>query len=260
MDGIIHVRNLSYNRYEELITRRDALKKAAYQFERAYNREFGELILEIFSLKLECIRKKKTIGFCQAAANMGRAVDRNELMAFLNREMEAMQTQLDCMIEDLEDARRGKVASPKLLMDVRKIYHRLVRRIHPDVNPLMEKSEELRELWQMAVAAYNCNDLNSLQEVEVLIEKVMEQLGGGNMVIDIPNIEEKIAALEDEIKRIRETEPYTYGELLDDVTATEAKRAELLKEKLSYEEYSTQLDEILNGLLGEGVSLVWRMN
>ncbi len=63
MNDIIRVKNVSYDRYEELLMRRDAIKKEAFQYERAYVREFGDLILEIFQMKLECIRKKKTIEF-----------------------------------------------------------------------------------------------------------------------------------------------------------------------------------------------------
>ena len=69
MNEISRVKNVSYDRYEELLMRRDAVKKEAFLLERAYVREFGDLILEIFQLKLECIKKKKTIEFCQRADN-----------------------------------------------------------------------------------------------------------------------------------------------------------------------------------------------
>ena len=47
-DAIIKVRNASYARYEELLTRRDEVRKEAFQIEREYTREFGDLILEVF--------------------------------------------------------------------------------------------------------------------------------------------------------------------------------------------------------------------
>ena len=73
MDEIIRGKSTSYARYEELITRRDSLKKEAFQYHRAYIREFGDLILKVFRKKIECIQKKKTIEYCQAALNHGKA-------------------------------------------------------------------------------------------------------------------------------------------------------------------------------------------
>jgi len=48
--------------------------------------------------------------------------------------------------------------------------------------------------------------------------------------------------------------------LLEDEEAVREKRDSLNEEKKSYEEYGNQLEDILNGLLQNGVSLVWRMN
>ena len=57
-DAIIKVKNASYARYEELLLRRDAVKKRAFQYGQEYTRTFGELILKVFEKKIECIRKK----------------------------------------------------------------------------------------------------------------------------------------------------------------------------------------------------------
>lgn len=260
MDEIIRVKNVSYDRYEELLLRRDALRKEAFQYERAYVREFGDLILEIFQLKLECIRKKKTIEFCQAAANHGQPVDQEKLQKHLQEELEVFQKQLDFMIQDAESAKKVSQVTEVDLLKIKKTYHKMVKQLHPDVNPIVEKSEELQELWQRVVIAYNCNDLQLMQETEVLIAKVLEQVGSDIIDVEIPNIDEKIADLEAEIKKIRETDPYQYKFLLEDTDAVKAKKDSLSEEKKSYEEYSDQLEEILKGLVEIGVTITWRMN
>ena len=53
MSEVVKVRNASYARYEELLLRKDEVKKLAFHFERAYIREFGDLILEVFQKKME---------------------------------------------------------------------------------------------------------------------------------------------------------------------------------------------------------------
>ena len=85
MGEMIRGENTSYARYEELITRRDNLRKEAFQYHRVYVREFGDLILEVFRKKIECIQKKKTIEYCQAALNHGKAVDQKRTQWLLKK-------------------------------------------------------------------------------------------------------------------------------------------------------------------------------
>lgn len=259
MDEIIRIKKLSYGRYEELLMRRDGLRKEAFHYEREYVREFGDLILEVFRLKVECIRQKKTIEFCQTALNYGQAVDQEKLQAYLQKELESFNRQLDEMILDNEAAKHSKKITELELLQIKKIYHRLVKKIHPDINPIVEQSEKLQELWQRAITAYNCNDLAMLQETEVLVNKALEKLGAGEADIEIPNIDEKISELEEEITRIRETDPYQYRFLLENPEAVEEKKAELEAEKKAFEEYSNQLEGILTELMGNGMKMTWRM-
>lgn len=260
MNEIIRVKSISYDRYEELLMRRDAIRKEAFIYERSFTKEFGDLILDVFRMKIECIRKKKTIEFCQAAVNHGKSVDQNQLQEYLKQNLSAFQKQLDVMIEDVDAAKNSSRVTEAELIQIKKAYHKMVKQIHPDLNPMVEKSEQLQELWQRVVVAYNCNNLKELQEIEVLVNKVLEQLGNETIDVEIPDIDEKIAALEAEIAKIRETDPYQYKFLLGDTKAVQEKKDSLNEEKKSYEEYSNRLDEILKGLLENGVRFIWRMN
>ena len=164
------------------------------------------------------------------------------------------------MITDTENAKTaGKITEADLLL-LKKIYHRLVKKMHPDINPKVAESEKLRELWQRVITAYNCNDLIMMQETEVLITKALAQMGNETMDIEIPNIEDKISELEEEITRIRETDPYQYIVLLSNPEAISEKKNSLKEEKKSYEEYGDQLEKILDDFLQDGVSFTWRMN
>lgn len=261
-EEIIKIKNKSYSRYEELLLRRDALKKEAFQYERAYIREFGDLLLEIFQLKIECIRKKKTIEYCQAEANHGRSVDSEKLNEYLAKELWTFTEQFDEMVKDNEAAKNSETITEKDLLQIKKIYHRTVKLIHPDINPITNESDQLKELWQRLITAYNCNDLKFMEETEVLILNFLEKVWDDDdeVEFDIPDINDKIEDLEKEIKIIRETDPYQYKYILEDDELTRAKKDSLLEEKKSYEDYNEQLDKILEELLKNGVSLTWRMN
>ena len=260
MNELIKIKNSSYARYEELLLTRDNLQKEAFQYERAYVREFGDMILDIFRKKIECIRKKKTIEYCQAAANHGRAIDQEQLQEYLRKEMEALRKQLDAMVDDAENAKNSKLVSEIDLLMIKRIYHKLVKLVHPDINPLTNERPELAELWQRIQMAYNCNDKKGMQELELLTTTVLEQLGIGTLEIEIPDIEDKITEIEEEIVTIRDTDPYRYKYLLEDPKAVDEKKADLAQELKSYEEYADQLDTILKGLMENGVNFIWRMN
>ncbi len=260
MCDIIRVKNASYGRYEELLMRRDAIKKEAFLYEREYIRTFGDLILQVFQIQLECIRKKKTIAFCQVAVNHGKSVDQKELEAYLQKELSAFKGRLDDMIRDTENAKGDIEITEAELLQIKKLYHKLVKKIHPDINPLTIQSEKLMELWQRVVLAYNCNNLAMLQETEILIMKALDQNGNAVIDIEISDIDEKIAGLEAEITAICETDPYQYKFLLLNPEAVKEKEESLNKAKKSYEEYDSQLEEILQSLFMNGMGMTWRMN
>lgn len=257
---IIRVSNTSYARYEELLIRKDEVKKQAFQYERAYVREFGDLILEVFQMKLESIRKKKTIEYCQVFANRGESVDQNALQEYLAKELAEYKEKLDGMIKDNEAAKASEKVTEADMLKIKRIYHHLVKKIHPDINPVTEENEELKGLWQRLIVAYNCNDLKEMEETEVLVNSLLEKLNLGTSDITIPDIDEKIIEIEGEIEGITSTDPYQYKYLLEDPDAVSQKKQELRKELKEYKDYGKQLDEILNGLLQKGVTLTWRMN
>ena len=100
MDELIRVKNASYAKYEELLMKRDTVRKEAFQYEREYVRVFGDQILEVYQKKMECICKKKTIEYCRRFLNRGESIDPAALQDYLRKEMEEYQCRLEEMIED----------------------------------------------------------------------------------------------------------------------------------------------------------------
>lgn len=260
MDEIIHVKNISYARYEELLMRRDNLEKEAYELEREYVRVFGEKILNIFTIKVECIRKKKLISYCQAVLNRGNIVNQEELQKYLMQEMSAYEAQLDQIIKDNAAARAATEISEYELLEIKKIYKRLVKKLHPDINPETNKKGKLRELWERIIIAYRCNKLKELKELEIQANAALEVLCKGGIDVDIPDIDEKIKELEAEIDNIRNTDPYMYKYILEDEAAVIQKNEALDEEYASYEDYEKQLDAMIEELMEKGVRFTWRMN
>jgi len=260
MNEMLWTANVREDRYVELVKERDRLRKEAFLCRQEYIRIFGEQILKVFEKKVECIRKKKMIAYCQAAINRGEAIDRIAMQAYLAKAMKKYCRQLDEMAKENEEAQNGGRVTQAELMRIKRIYHRIAKRIHPDIFPHTQEEPLLTELWNRTSAAYACNDLETLMQCELLVKRALEELGIDAEPIDIPDIEEKITALEAEILKIRETDPYQYKYLLADEAAV-AKKWESLNEELkSYEDYDEQLEEMLAEVMGNGGVIVWQMN
>ncbi len=257
MGELIYERGSAFARYEELLIRRDDFKKEAFMWDREFIRTFGDRILRNFELKIECIRKKKTIAFCQAAINRGSSISMDELQAHLKREMAEYEAQLRALAKDNQLAKNHGNISEIELIQIKKIYRRLAKKLHPDINPKTMEDDKLRELWESVVAAYKCNNVKDMKELELLVSAALDD----KVEIEIPDIEDKILEVLTEIEDIKNNDPYMYKFLLDDKTAIEDKNKELDEEFVAYDEYRIELEELLQNLMtGGGVTFTWEMN
>ena len=257
MNEIIQARDGSYKRYEELLLRKNDLKKECLQLEAEYTRVFGEQLIAVFKLKLACARKKKTIEFCRKAFNRGEMPDEEALKLFVEKETLALRDHLEQMKTEYEGANDYSVVTEVELTKIRTIYRKIAKRIHPDINPAAKGSEKLQTLWVDVVSAYNRNDLKELRELEVLVTQALAEVTGEEAAVQIPDPEKKIPALEEEIRHIMDTDPYQYKFLLLDREAVQEKKDELDEENKAYREYSEQLDAALTEVLPEGVFIIW---
>ena len=73
--------------YEELLLKRDQLYRECGSYMTAYTQEFGDMITANFELKVECIKKKKTISYCRRRMNRGLAIDTTRMQAEIDQEM-----------------------------------------------------------------------------------------------------------------------------------------------------------------------------
>lgn len=269
MGELIEGESASYARYEELIAERDGVKKEALLYHRAYVREFGELILAVFEQKVACIRHKKSIEFCQTAINRGEKPDPRKLREYLEKETAEFSARLEQMANERASALKDGVVTEATVQLVKTLYRQLAKRLHPDLNPATEGSPVLMDLWNRAVVSYQGNDLKGLEEVATLADRALKESHLDSMELRIPDLSAKIAALEAEIKQIRETDPYQYKFLLADPGLVASKKKELRAEMESYRDHAARLAATLaalapgrgpDGEAGPGDLWAWQMN
>lgn len=248
---LIRITGGDYSRYEELLLRRDELEKEAEHILLHYTRVFGDITTEIFKLKIECIALKKAIAYCVMITNKGETVDPEKLTEYIANKMAGYQAELDEMIRQTELSKKGEKLSAFQAKEIKRIYRKLAKVLHPDISNITEKHPQLAELFQRIIIAYQCNDYKELKELEVLASKALDDIGEEKFEIVIPDIDEKIEDLEAEIRSITTNEPYTYRELLEDNERVQQKLKELEEERDGYTNYKAELQQKLSELQGD---------
>lgn len=247
--------------YEELLLKRDQLFRESGSYMTAYTQEFGDLITANFELKVECIKKKKTISYCRRRMNRGLAIDATLMQTEIDQEMTLYYAQLKEMLNDTDRAKQAGTISEYRLSRAKKIYRRLTKMLHPDINKKTAENEKLMELWTRIAAAYQKSDVEELDDLEVLVCRAMEEMGDKGFELNLDDIETRIRRVENQINEILTTEPYIYGELLCDEEKKQAYKEQLQAEHGDYEQYLENLTKALDDMLREGgVTLIWQMN
>ncbi len=258
MDELIVREGGLYKRYEDLLLKRDQLYKEAGSINTAYVKEFGDLLLKDFELKVECIKKRKMIAYCIGAVNHGRAIDVQKMNAEVEHTMALYYHELKQMAEQKSEADKSKTTPLYKVDKAKRIYKRIAKMIHPDINPAAASDENIRELWGRVVVAYHCNDDVELGNLEILIKRVLKDLGEDISGVTIDGIEERIAVIEEEINSIITCEPYTWLEILSSSEKTAIKKKELQESIDESAKYSEELSKTLQDIIsGGGVPLTW---
>lgn len=243
---LVKNRDSRYTDYENLLLRRDALRKDGEQYALSYIKIFGDLMNEVFQKKIECIEKKKKIAYCQARINKGLEINEHELNNYIESTMTEYYEQLEEMITETLAAKQGMPVSVSKLRKIKEIYRYLAKMIHPDKRPDLADDPQIKELWKQIVLAYTFNSLDDLEELKFKVEMYLEDLGDEDLEIEIPDIEDKITKVTEEIQKILETIPYQYRYILEDDIVIANRKREMQKELKNYTDYSKQLDEVLS--------------
>ena len=242
MEIIITTTDSQYDEYKSLILKRDDLKKKAFQYQEDYYREFGYLLKESFTLKVECIALKKKISYCQMCVNQNKKIISSDLDAHIEMVMEEYYEELDELIKHVKFADEASSITLKDLQEIKKLYRHIVKKIHPDMHPELFKLDGVKELWNRTRVAYTCNDLKELQEILILVDA----LDANNTTVQIEHIDEKIEEIKKEIDAILNTNPYQYKYLLEDTEEVHHKKDELKEEIKEYIAYKKQLEALFN--------------
>ena len=247
--------------YEDLLARREHLLKVSGSYQTCYTKEFGSLLTANFEIKIECIKLKKTISYCRRRLNHNLPIDTARMQEAVEKDMKLYYEELKDMARETEAAKKAKSVGDFRFSRAKKIYRRLTKLLHPDINKKTMENDSLRDLWEKIMVAYHSSNVDALEDLEVLVRKILLELGDAGFEVDLTDIEDKIERVEMQINSILTTEPYTYGELLASEERVKDRKNQLKEEHESFSEYleslKSTLDEILSGSAIK-MSFVWK--
>jgi len=252
MNELIPYKDESLKFYEKKLQERDSLRKEALFIRHEYNRIFGDIIVQIFEIKVDCISKKKLISYFQLAINRGDDIDIKKIKAQLEAEMKDYYKKLEDMVEANKIIKNSRILTEYDVLQIKKIYRKIAKKIHPDMNPQIEFNEVLSDLWQRVVEAYSCNELKELEELEILVDKALEDF---NICFDkktLVDIAKRIDEVNKEIETIKSTDPYMLKNIIESEEMVALEMQNYEEEKVKLVDYGRQLEEILAGLIASG--------
>jgi len=127
-----------------------------------YQTKIGLWEMRLLQAQCETARQRRKLELDQASINRGVPPAPSEIEATLELEFLAWQQKLREAAERVQTAeqRLKHLLSPTEDRELKKRYHALVRRLHPDVNPNL--TDEQRRLWHRVQAAYEAGDFTEL--------------------------------------------------------------------------------------------------
>ncbi len=222
-----------------LIEERDRLQYVVCKnIEVKYILLFGSMECELFEQSCEMFRNKLKIEYIQAKLNRQEKVDVQEIDNMLDIEFEKYKNLLNEQYERLQYAQameKNKTMTVAEMKKFKKMYHEVVKKIHPDLN--VNLSEKEVSLFYDAVDAYKTGDYEKL---EFIYETLKLNFKG----VNIENSYEKLSKLKiklekniefakNSINKIKSEFPYTEKDLIYDSEKISEKR-KTIKEKTDF--------------------------
>ena len=247
--------------YSEYVGRReDMLNDEKPRLEAMYMESIGQLLYEELSLQYDIALLKQKRDYLQAYANRGEKPDEE---AVEEQVKEAAQTYNDNLRQEEERIKEARAfleshtekdsqQQLKDYMDMKRLYRKMVHRLHPDLHP--EQTEWERELFLKVQKAYDEEDLEQLRQLEQELDAGMPSTSIENDTIEeweerVAKLKEQISAVKEEIKQMENGFPFTYRQKLYDMEWISAQKEEIRVRIEILEKERDRLQKIVDILL-----------
>ena len=217
-----------------------------------YAAAFSNRLERLHLAEIDAARLKREIELVQAAINSGQEVDYEQIHAILEAEFAEWQARIMAEIDDFTNCwgMLEYMLDPAKTRALRRMYRMLARRLHPDLNP--EQSPAQAELWHRVTAAYEVQDLDELEALEL----IARDAESAPVPDSIEALNETLQKLRDQLNLLlvrfgkrRKEWPFDQLPLLGDQAAVAARQAELDERVTAIEAVRDERKQWLNQIL-----------
>lgn len=222
--------------------------------ETEYMLKLGYIEYKAYEAQCYSLRLKRKIELIQAKKNRREKVAVSVIEDKLDKEFAEYRKKLDAQINKVNEAlKRSKadVLSEEETNELKKLYRKIVKALHPDINPNV--SEAQIKLFENAVAAYAVGDLNTLRIIYEMVGDNPLSDQPQNAMVQLANEKDRLNKLlkniRESIEKIKSEYPYTMKEILDNAEKTAQRKQELENILEQYNEliasYKLKIEDML---------------
>lgn len=205
------------DKYERLVFEKTAFQKQAHQNQQRYFELFGDQMIENYTAALELLEVRKRLTLTRRYINRGEVPDEEVIEEIVQQALKGQRKMLEDLSGQVNRAKNPHPVSREEKLLLRSTFRKLVRTIHPDINPVFSQDPVLKELWNEVMDAYSRNHLEDLKEAEIRIQKRCKELGLTVNVLEEehydPDCLEKVEA---DIEEILLSDAFQIGYWIDD--------------------------------------------
>lgn len=235
----------------------ELIEEYSYIISHEYNKILTEYILKIGALeceefeiyiKIETLKRK--IQFITAFINRGEVPNLSTIEEQLEKDFYEYDNKLQTMEEDLELAKILEATEYLSLEDVvelKRLYKNLVKKLHPDVNT--NATEKENTLWFQALEAYQNGNLEMLGSLTDIVDTTMKDPIDSEIenALEIvrgrcDRLNEKIEAYIIKIVEIKNTFPFDKIDFLKDESQVKARKEELKEAIAEWNKFYLELE------------------
>ena len=220
----------------------------------AYMLEFGSLEYSLYESYCKYLRLRRKKEMIQAKKNRQEKIILSDIESQLDREFVEYKKKLEEKISGINRAlERSKMEalSDEEEDEIKKLYRKIVKKLHPDLNPKMTDAE--RELFYHAAQAYEKGNLNAIRMIFQIVDNGDMEEDFSSSIEELRKEEQRLQALvsqiQEEIEHIKTVPPYTLKKYVEDEKERLEKIRELKQELKSFQDAIRTEEEYINVLL-----------